>query len=156
TRVDAATLAIMIMNAVVIPQVLFAGAILTLNGWSETIARAAVPAYWSFRAFDALVIHDILDASRWFAANEAAAAAQLQLVQEPPSWIGAAAVVFLFGLVFAGGFFLAMVRKDGPGGLARMARVLPRDAVGRIDTAEILAQVKGLVRAESTQGPRDG
>ncbi len=53
-EIDRGTLAIMLMNVVVIPQVLFTNAFVPLQGVAHGLADALISAHWAFEAYDAM------------------------------------------------------------------------------------------------------
>lgn len=129
----AATKAVTLMNAVVIPQVLFAGSIVALTGASKILARCLISSYWALQAFQTLNNLNIPDKFKDMRDNS----------------LGVWLCMLMLGLhtvVFTVAFFVGMVRKDGPGAFRRLVRTLPRDDRGRIAHDRMLAQFKGLLK----------
>ena len=50
------------MPILLIPQVILSNAVVRLEGWSETIAKATVVAFWGFDGMKATLADDILQA----------------------------------------------------------------------------------------------
>lgn len=96
--------AVMLMIAVVIPQMLFAGAILKLQGASAWIGQVLVTGYWGQTAL-----------------SEMLPERTQQFLPSPPEFTAATGVgllllhILIYGLIAAA----LLARKDGPGGLRR-------------------------------------
>jgi len=125
-----AVVAVMIMNAFVIAQVLFSGAIVTLDGVVRCFAQLFVSSYWAYEAF-----------LFWLSTKLPAG----QLRTDEPHWLFSMAMVLLHAFVCAVLLFLAMMRKDGPGALRKLVRSIPRNEKGRIDAGQLIQEVRKLM-----------
>jgi ABC-type multidrug transport system ATPase subunit len=99
--------AVMVMIAVVIPQILFAGAVVPVKGASAFIAKVFIPAYWAHDALKAL-----LDTTtqRFIDATAPSGGA---------SWLRSTIMLPLHAVVYGVLAFLCLARKDGPGGVSK-------------------------------------
>lgn len=93
------------MIGVVIPQMLFAGAMLKLKGVSGAVSKMLVAGYWGHTAL-----------------TERLDAATQDLLISPPEYTAGSAVGVLLAHVgvYATVTALLLARKDGPGGVRRM------------------------------------
>ncbi len=103
--VSTADWAVMSMIAVVIPQLLFAGAILKLKGASEVIGQVFVVGYWAHAAMTGLLDEGVQ-----------------QRLPSPPegSAVGAIAMVLLHAAGYGLIALVFLARKDGPGAVKRL------------------------------------
>jgi len=120
------------MNLVVIPQVLFAGALAPLDGFAELIGKSVIVGHWAYQAFQPMLDEKLPD--------------HMGLDSDAPSLVFSMSMVGLHTFIYSSIFFLAMVKKDGPGGFAKLARAIPRDEKGRIAAGRLIELARGAAR----------
>ena len=99
--------AVHLLPIVVIPQILFAGAIVPVTGTSAVIAKVFVAAYWAHDALKALLDPTV---QRYVDPDAAAGGA---------SWMKAVIMLPLHAAAYGAGALLCLARNDGPGGVAK-------------------------------------
>jgi hypothetical protein len=117
--------AVMLMIGVVIPQLLFAGALAPVKGASEAIARVFISAYWALEALRTRV-------ENYYITNNVGT---YPLPKRSLGWGFATNMLLVHVVGFAVLTFILMARKDGPGVGARIGRsikLLFNDAKARL------------------------
>ena len=110
---DPAMMAVMAMNAFVIPQVLFAGAMMPLESGALWLGRLCITSYWTFQAFMPMLQEKFPVGYPWRG-------------DDPPAIWLSIVLIYMHVIVLLAVFCVAMVRKDGPGGFAKLAKAIPR------------------------------
>jgi ABC transport system ATP-binding/permease protein len=99
--------AVAIVPILLIPQVILSNAVVRLEGWSETIAKATVVAFWGFDGMKATLADEV---------QQAKDLAGKALVPVVGSYQGDLLIVGAFALVFLGATLLALRARDGTTG----------------------------------------
>ncbi len=126
-----AVIAVMIMNAFVIAQVLFSGSIAELTGLAKHFGQILVSGYWAYQAFQPWLNDKLPSGARAY--------------PDAPALMLSVSMILLHALTYGLILFVAMVRKDGPGGFAKLAKAIPRDEKGRIAAKKLIDKAKAMV-----------
>ena len=103
--VPSADWVVILLIAIVIPQMLFSGALVPAKGWSGVIAKAFIPAYWAQECLTGLLgvdVQKLLDSNT---------------VSGGDPWLSSALVLPLHALLYGVVAWACLVAKDGRGAL---------------------------------------